>query len=80
MMPSYILWALLGMAGYSFTTLFVKPRHHATLYATRARTKLATSEVRSEPSSQTPESPRKAHKPSRYFPTADLAPVSRNPI
>ncbi len=24
MIPSYILWALLGMAGYSFTTLFVK--------------------------------------------------------
>jgi len=24
MMQSYVLWALLGMAGYSFTTLFVK--------------------------------------------------------
>jgi uncharacterized membrane protein len=24
MMQSYILWALLGMAGYSFMTLFVK--------------------------------------------------------
>jgi transporter family protein len=24
MIPSYILWALLGMAGYSFMTLFVK--------------------------------------------------------
>jgi hypothetical protein len=24
MMPSYILWALFGMAGHSFTTLFVK--------------------------------------------------------
>ena len=23
-MPTYILWALLGMAGYSFGTLFVK--------------------------------------------------------
>jgi transporter family protein len=23
-MPTYILWALLGMAGYSFSTLFVK--------------------------------------------------------
>ena len=24
MIPSYVLWALLGMAGYSFMTLFVK--------------------------------------------------------
>ncbi len=24
MVPSYVLWALLGMAGYSFMTLFVK--------------------------------------------------------